>query len=444
MNKIDVQHNQTICTVRNHKFFKTVNKSNDVVSKRGVGDLNMSYLKVLLFSLVFIFLFASITFQVSAASISVTKAVMDYKGVLRGGYAQDFVYVASDTDFDVPIEYEFVGDIKNWISVIPDYNKTNTTIFISRDKIQELVVVIQPPADTPTGNYTGGVRVITGTINRPEGPYGSQLQAAFLIRLNVEIVGDERLSCNIGGITIKDTEIGLPIEFSMVASNNGNVRVWPNVTVDFWNQDQTKMMGTHVSDFSRTEVLPTTSKLLYTTFENNLRIGQYWAYVTAYPCANSELVSFSVLEKGEISDYGDLLRIENKPWASTGEIIPISAIFKNNGERVVSAKFKGVVLYEEKIVDTLDSDFYDVAPGEVANLSVFFTPKKLGQYYISGRVLYNNKLTYEKSSILNVNSGEEIADFNFTYIIVIIIIVIIILLLLIRIKRKKQLINNGY
>ena len=193
-----------------------------------------------------------------------------------------------------------------------------------------------------------------------------------------------------------------------------------------------------ILDSYTVDVLPTTSRIFSGESSSNLRIGQYWAYASVAPCGNSEIVSFSVLEKGQIADLGELVRIENKPWASTGEVVPITPIFKNNGARVVSAKFKGVITMNNKIVQNIDSDFYDVAPGQMINLTVFFTPKKQGQYYISGRALYNNKLSFEKSSILNVNSGEDITDINMLYVVVIIIIIIIILILLILIKRRKK------
>lgn len=374
---------------------------------------------------------------VAAAGLSVTKAAIDYTDVLRGGYAEDFVYVASDTDFDVPLEYEVLGDIAEWISFEPAMNETNATLYVSRDHVQQLKIIIQPPSDAASGNYTGGVRILTGTINTPGGPYGSQLQAAFLIKIRISVTGEQILSCNFGGLNIPDVEIGEPIRYSFSLQNSGNVRVRPNVSIDIWNQDQTRLVKSILNSYT-TDVLPTTSSIFSGESSSNLRIGQYWAYATIAPCTNSEIVSFSVLEKGQIADSGELLRIENKPWASTGEVVPITPIFKNNGERVVSAKFKGVITMNNKIVQNIDSDFYDVIPGEIINLTVFFTPKKQGQYYISGRALYNNKLSFEKSSILNVNMGEDISDINMLYVIIIIIIVIIILLLLIKIKKKKN------
>ena len=54
------------------------------------------------------------------------------------------------------------------------------------------------------------------------------------------------------------------------------------------------------------------------------------------------------------------------------------------------------------------------------------------------RVLYNNKLSFEKSSILNVNSGVEEQGLDMVYILAIIIIVLAILLLLIFIRKKRH------
>jgi hypothetical protein len=389
--------------------------------------------------LLFTFLFSLISsVSVNAIGISVTKAVIDYNNVLKGGYAEDMLYVSTDAPFNIPISYEILGDIQNWTSVDPDLNAPNVTVFINNTKYQPLRIIVQPPADTPAGMYTGTVRILTGTLNTANGQYGSQLQAAFMIRLNVNVTGSEFLSCSGAGIIIKDTEIGELLDYSMTVFNSGNIRIKPNATVDIWNQDQTKLLMSTLIDFNNQEVLPTTSQAFFNIFSNNLPIGQYWAYITVLPCGNTALTTFNVYEKGTIVDSGDLLRLDSQAWAKIGDVTPIVAAFKNTGVRTVSAKFKGVVTSENKIVDTIDSDFYDVAPDETASITVYFTPKKFGQYIISGRVLYNNKLSFEKSTVVNVNEGVEKSEFNWFYVLVLIVIIIVILLLLIRIRRKKH------
>jgi len=372
-------------------------------------------------------------------SISVTKAVIDYNDVLKGGYAEDVLYVSTDAPFNVPISYELLGDIKDWVSVDPDLNAVNSTVYISNANYQAIRIIIQPPADTPIGNYSGTIRLITGTLNNAQGQYGSQLQAAFMIRINVRVTGTQLLSCSGAGVIIRDSEIGSPLEYSMNVGNSGNIRVRPTATIDIWNQDQTKLIMTKNLDFNNLEVLPTTTQAFYNSFASNLRIGQYWAYVTVQPCGNSNLATFNVYEKGTIVDSGELLRIDNKPWAKVDEIVPINAVFKNTGERTVSAKFKGVITSENRIVQTLDSEFYDIAPGQTGTIQVFFTPQRYGQYIITGRILYNNKLSFEKSSVVNVNEGVEHMDNSvWIYALVFIVIIIIVLLLLIRIRKKKH------
>ena len=183
--------------------------------------------------------------------------------------------------------------------------------------------------------------------------------------------------------------------------------------------------------------MPTISGAFTNTFDANLRIGQYWAYVTVYPCKNTELVTFNVFEKGTLVDSGDFVRLENQAWAKIGEIVPINAVFKNTGTRTVSAKLKGIVTLDNRIVDTIDTEYYDIAPGEIGNIPATYTPKKLGQYIITARILYNNKLSFEKSSVINVNEGTE-QGFNWLYVIVIVVILVVIWLLLIGIRKKKH------
>ncbi|MGV8171259.1 MAG: hypothetical protein ACP5OA_01025 [Candidatus Woesearchaeota archaeon] len=398
----------------------------------------MDKLKIFGYVILFLIIFNTSLHTVNAASISVTKAIIEYNNVLRGGYAEDVLYVSTDAPFDVPISYELLGDTRDWITISPDLNDPNNTLYISNANYQTVRIIIQPPSDTPLGVYTGYVRILTGTLNTLGGQYGSQLQAAFMIRIRIELTGTEFLSCSGGGVVLKDTEIGSPIEYYMTVSNAGNIRVKPTATIDIWNQDQTKLLTTKKVEFGGKEVLPTINEAFSNTFANDLRIGQYWAYVTIEPCGNSELTTFNVYEKGTIVDSGELIRLDVQPWAKIGDVVPITAAFRNTGGRTVSAKFKGIVTSDNRIVETIDSEFYDIPPSETGNIIVYFTPKKFGQYIISGRVLYNNKLSFEKSTVLNVNEGVEKSNNTWIYILILIIIIIIILLLLIRIRKKKH------
>ncbi len=124
--------------------------------------------------------------------------------------------------------------------------------------------------------------------------------------------------------------------------------------------------------------------------------------------------------------------------------MPITASFRNMGTRYVATKLKGLITLEDNIIKIIDTDLLDVAPGQTVQLETFFSPKVPGKYEISLRALYNNKLTFEKQSLLNVNPSDEFSEelkklqWKNTKSILLIIIVIIILLFLILIKKKKS------
>lgn len=405
------------------------------------GSFKSSFVSMTIMLSIFVLLLSIFVLSASytcAVGISVTKAIVEYNNVMRGGYAEDVLYVSTDAEFNIPITYELLGDTKDWITISPDLNDPNATLFVNNSNYLPVTIIIRPPADLPIGVYTGDVRLMTGTLSTVGGQYGSQLQAAFMIRIRLEITGTEFLSCSGAGVMLKDTEVGSPIEYYMTVSNSGNIRVRPTATIDIWNQDQTKLILSKNLDFNDVDVLPTVTHAFYNSFTSDLRIGQYWAYITVKPCGSTALTTFSVHEKGTIVDSGELIRIDNQPWAKIGDVVPINAVFRNTGNRTVSAKFKGVIMLENRIVETIDSEFYDVAPGQTGTIQVYFTPKKLGQYIISGRVLYNNKLSFEKSTVLNVNDGEEKSGSAWIYILVLIVIIILILLLLIRIRKKQH------
>ncbi len=394
--------------------------------------------KIIIFGILFFLCFSF----VNAVGISVTRATLDFENVLKGGYAEQTFFVSTDAPFSIPLTYELSGEMANWTTISPDMNAPNMTIFVNNTKYQPVTVIIQPPSDIPAGTYTGAVRVITGAINQPGGQYGSQLQAAFLVKLSVVVTGQEILSCSGAGIILRDTEIGQPLEYDMMVSNNGNIRVRPNITVDIWNQDQSKLVMSKDLLFNNVDVLPTTTGSFTNTFTSDLRIGQYWGYVTVHPCENTALVTFNVYDKGTLVDTGEFVRLDSKPWASVGEVVPLTAVFKNTGQRMVSAKFKGVVTLDNRIVDTIDTEYYDISPGQIGNIDFYYTPKNLGQYVITGRILYNNKLSFEKSTVINVNQGTPESGFNWLYIIIIVVILIIIILLVRRIREKKKRIHR--
>jgi len=378
--------------------------------------------------------------QAIAVGIGVNKGEIAFQDVLQNGYAQEKVLVSTDSEQPITGTYQFEGDIAPWLRVEPD-----TKFFeFSKGNPYELTVIIEPPSDARLESYRGGVRVLTGEVARSGGGLiGTSTRAAFLIRILVGISGTERQECLIGGVQIRNTEVGQPYEFVATVVNKGNVRIRPKFTIKVYDQSQTSLVqeANAVMDH---DILPTMTEEFTAAITHSLQPGQYWARVESPLCGDSSLLTFDVLERGGIADQGELLRIETEPWAKTGDIIPIHAVFRNLGSRTVSAKFKGTITTRgdsSRLIKTIDTDTYNVPPGQTANIETFFNPTEPSQYIVAGKVLYNGKLTFQKSTVINVQGPMLVAASQFggpVLLLILIVIAILILLILIAKKRRRR------
>lgn len=376
----------------------------------------------------------------SAALLGVNKVSMKFDNVLKQGYAQNSFIVSSGAPQDIMVYYEARGDIADWITFDPG----DQPITLLGEGQSEIKVIVQPPEDIRSDVYTGKILVSTGALGEVTGNMGTNIVVAFEIFVSINITDTQILTCTSGGYDILDAEISRNLPFISTVINTGNVRLKPEYNIKVMDQNQEKIVENIVVNYEN-ELLPTTSQKIELDVKNNLEPGQYWAFISAPQCgAGEDMLTFSVLDKGGISDSGELVRIENEPWAQTLDQVPIKVYFRNVGTRTVSAQFKGVASTGGKISKILESEIQNVDPDEVTVFEMFFEPKDLGQYKITGRVHYNNKITFEKGSILNVDKEgiEDIKKNNSSELMLSVVLSIIILIIgvlfFMIIKKKKN------
>ena len=228
----------------------------------------------------------------------------------------------------------------------------------------------------------------------------------------------------------------------MAVSNSGNIRIRPTVSIDVWDIGKENLVLSR--EIILDEVLPTTEKAMFRAITHNLDTGQYWANIAIDECGASTITTFSVFEKGGVADRGELRYITNKAWAFVGETVSITALFQNIGERVAYAKFQGDIRLDDKVVKVIETEEAEVPKGETRNFDIYFSPEKEGRYVITGKVAYNKKVTFERSSILNVNpsevADEEESSGDRMGALLIYLILIVTILFIIRkiIKEKKK------
>lgn len=398
--------------------------------------------RCLILKLIFIFLtlFILLASFTSAALIGVNKVQMDFLDVMKQGYSENTITLSSASPQNVSVFYETRGEIADWVRFEP----ADEQLILNDQNPVTVKVIVEPPSDARVDEYEGVLLLTTGPLGEVEGNIGASVVVAFEVKIKVVITDTQILTCNAAGYEIQDAEITRDIPFFGTISNTGNVRIKPEFNLDIYNQEQNLIVKT-IKYTHNLEVLPTTTQRLEMQLDNELEPGQYWAQISAPTCGTGKsTITFSILEKGGISDIGELIRIENDPWALTRDTVPIKAYFRNRGDRIVSAEFKGTVSKDGKIIEILRSDVYDVNPNELAVIDVFFQPDEPGQYKINGRMYYNNKLSFEKGSILNVNMGEnngnsqEGLNLNMPLFLTLVVVIIGLLLFLILRRGKRQ------
>ncbi|RLE42501.1 hypothetical protein DRJ48_03415 [Candidatus Woesearchaeota archaeon] len=333
----------------------------------------------------------------ASVSLGVSPGGLDFREVLKGGYARRVITVSTSKSEPVLTRITLEGEIADWITFEPN----TTEFYISEDKPYNIGVIVQPPENIENGNYSGVMHVRTEKLGSLGGAaFGAIIKADVTVNINVEITGQEILSCYVGGLDVRDAEEGYPIEVYASVANDGNVGITPLFEVYVWDQMRTTLLLTRTIEERR--ILPTTKERLLLTIPNSLKPGQYWISVRVPECRFSQLKTFDVLEPGGISDKGELVGINTKPWVSVGEVVPIIGVFKNTGNRSEEVKLKIEIYKDKQLVKVLETETLRVMDGETREFKQYFIPKVAGRYEVRGVAFYNKKVTFEKGGVINV------------------------------------------
>jgi hypothetical protein len=391
----------------------------------------MGLKKIIIFAIICLIILQS----ASAAVVGVSPSIVRVNRMLKGGYAETSMIVTTSTEYAIGARFIKEGDIKDWITLDPKDEKFT----FSYSKPYSYTLIIQPPEDAKNGNYTGLLKVRTDELATVEEGAGSSVIAEIAILIYVEVVGEEIIQCRAGAISVYNSEIGTPFSIKSTVHNDGNVRLRPEVRVDVYDQYMTKVVFTNT--FLGEQILPTKSKEIVKEVNNNLAVGQYFADIYLKDCGVSKRTTFDVVEKGGIADSGELIGIRSNEVIRVNEPTPILPLFHNTGSRKVIAQFKGEVrnLKTDKIVQVLESDQLEVAAGDSTEFILYFTPKQAADYQVSGRVIYNNKITFnEQSKIIKVVQGDVFQLSWALYLIFYLIIGLVILILIGKIRKAQK------
>ncbi|MFH1506231.1 MAG: hypothetical protein ABIE94_04585 [archaeon] len=376
-----------------------------------------------------------------ALSLGVSPSDFMFVDMSKAGYATADGLISTAETQEVTINYEVIGEKAEWVSV--DLGDG----LVSKTKPLAFNVTVETPSDAANGDYDVKVRFFIETEFEGQDKE-SRIFTGLSSDIHFNIIGEENIDCLIGGVKVADVEDNYPLGLELTVKNNGNVRVTPRVSITVWDLNHEVIM--FEDSFVGEEVLPTTEKRIFSEFDSDLLKGQYWIEIESDECHGSDIKTFSVLGAGEISDSGELLRLDVSDVS--GGLVPVQGYFKNTGRRVVNARLRATVSLGGVIVDIIESDELEVKPNNVVTLDAFFNPEQQGDYVVKGQVIYNNKLSYEKAVNLKVTkekleakenmqviTGDVVgAGGNGSWISVIVLFSIVgVLFVMVMIKRRK-------
>jgi len=376
-----------------------------------------------------------LSYAAEASVVGVSPSIVRFDSMLREGYASETIQASTSIKDPLKATLTSEGEIADWISYEPDGDEFT----FSLDKPYNFNLIVQPPLDAANGNYSGIVKVTTSEIASVDIGAGSSVIAQVAILVFVEVVDNEIISCRAGAISLSSAEIGDKLPLRATVFNDGNTRLRPEVIIDVYDQLKTELL--YSTSFYGTSVLPTREGKVSENLDHDLDVGQYVADITFTECDVTRETLFDIVEKGGIADVGTLIGINTNSVGYKDEPLPIGAKFRNDGKTIVVATFNGEIkdMKRDRVLGVLKSDSLEVSTGDTIEFNMYYTPEKTGDYLISGRVVYNNKLTYEERSrqFEIINRNGVISGWPF-FLFIYVIILLVILILIGKIKKAKR------
>ncbi len=402
----------------------------------------MSKLQKLSLAILLTLLLSLLSNTVHAGGFAAGPGKMYFNKVLRGGYAEQEIYLYNPEDRITDIEIFVEGSFADWT-----YFDPGKKFSIPTKGTRYIKTSIEPPADVANGVYEGTINIVSKPRRIPtiEG-HGMSIETAISLKVFIEITGEQIIRYKVKNIAVQGVEEGHNIPVSITGINKGNVKVSPKVQINLHNWDKSMLIKS--DNFTLGETLPTTEKTYNLNISSkDLAEGQYWANVSVFVADDiieNKLLTFDIMKKGSLTRKGELINIKTgNSWIKVGDVARVDAVFKNTGQISTNAKFRGEVYLNEILIETLQSDELEVPIGETANLTAYYTPVKPGRYTINGVVYYSGKMTYEKGTVINVSPAERLTG-SVNSLDKKIVVVILLAFLLITLYLHYRTKNSGY
>jgi len=363
-----------------------------------------------IFRLLILFTVLTISYNIAySVGIGISPTNINLQQILRGGYAETRLTLTNPSTDEVAYLVEIKGDEASWFSFEPA-----TSGYLPAKSSIRFKVIAEPPTFVPIGNYS--VYLIfygAPTSQQQNTGAGTKIIAGVAVPIDITISDLQIEHYILKDVITPFSEECYPIKIYLDIQNDGNVRVTPSFHVRLLDS---RGMLVKELDNNATMILPTVTERrpleIPYQIEGEYRCvpqGKYNVEVVAYLGGNlmyNITRPLEILERGAITLRGEISNLSIPSNVSAGQVVKLNAIFKNMGEREISAKLKAEVYRNSSLVDVVEGDEVRVWPGSSETISAYFTPEQVGGYIITGWSVFEGKTTNSISIPINVSEGQ--------------------------------------
>ncbi len=342
-----------------------------------------------------------------AIGLGVVPSRLSVTDALRGEEYEHVIIVHNTDVMTTTFRPYAEGELSNWISYYDEEGNELTNITIAGKNSTKILLKFKIPMDAPSGNYNSTVYVENVPASAAHGGVGAQMLIRMPVDVTILVTGKQILTGIVNGITLQDTEIEYSLRIKTMFRNTGNVVAKPVIAVNI-SKD-----GAVIDKFSKAEkaVKPRTIEEIPVAWDTTGQaVGDYLADVKVSLDGNvlyEREQPFKVLEKGTLTRKGILSTLSYEGEPAVGEMVKTIATFKNTGKIDTNAKFTGEVHRNGKLIETIESDEFEVPVRETTTLISYLKLDKPGNYRITGYAVYEGKKTDSKELQLEVQGVEE-------------------------------------
>ncbi|MEZ5176403.1 MAG: hypothetical protein R2823_09395 [Acidimicrobiia bacterium] len=344
-----------------------------------------------------------------AAGVSALPGVINIDNALRGSTVFRTVTFYNDTGVAAPFELDFEGEAGAWMTAVdPEDRATEISEVLDEDGTGAAVGIrIDIPESTENRAYQG---VLRARLAPPDTEDGLSVGLGLKIPFTIDVTGDQIIAATLHGVSLRDTEVGVPARVHAVIENEGNTQVIPEFTLVI-SKDGSPISTTTTASVPSLPGEEATFEIRWDT--SNAEPGAYTASLSTNFSGidlGTEELEFTVHPAGSLDQVLAFVSLEPSGEAHAGGLAGFAATIQNPGQVDVLGTVVGELTQDGVTVSTYESQQFLVQPDAALPLPINIEIPQEGDYEFTALVRYGDTETDSLTVAFTAVAAPGVAD----------------------------------